>query len=286
MKAKLIPYGKRKEPDRFGSESFYPANVTLKLNGICRLRELGYRGGELRFALWWLGLHEFDAQIRKYIRECLDAPNKLMKESLRRRANETGVTEQDIYATDLEKYLPIMTSIGTVFHKALDPDSSMGSSDINKAILAWASSLQRIPPDQVKLFDQERKELKENLMEDFTQSQIARENKGVISVILEKLVNGVISGFIKLKVLTAKPELFELSRRIIKKDTEIRSYIVFTRDTYASLNSGQSERKKSRMGTVRYLTLWSRAFVLLVMVSFFSAAQPNILRNSTPSYNK
>lgn len=142
----------------------YPKGTDRRLRTLYRLQNRKYRGGALRFALWWLGLMDFSPSVASYVLSVFISPRKNLDTELKNLSRKLGVPnvqtgdtidgqEEELSFADL-----LTTKLEDVLNEGrpglleeilrrLDPTSPLTADQIAQIIKVGTASMFQLYPE-------------------------------------------------------------------------------------------------------------------------------------------
>ncbi|MFV2045357.1 MAG: hypothetical protein ACC700_19260, partial [Anaerolineales bacterium] len=267
-----------------GHEWLYPPGTDRALKRVFRLQKLGYRGGALRFQLWWDETAPFSSAIRKYIAGVLISPSKNIEAQLNRTLKhsplkyeteeEAGVdvggytVDQELSPYTLRSRMnrvlskPVLSYFLEVLKK-LDPSATLRPDQLGQVVRVFASTMMGISPMDVQTNARD-------LLITYLSLELPRGSDAPCTI--EELVDAIHSPvwFDTLidHVQSARPEGYDVARSYIKDDPYLPKVL-------AGLTWGLRRAAKPRrtMGEWRFPETAVRAVVLGYLVGAAKAIQ-------------
>lgn len=265
----------------------YPAGTDRRLRTLLRLRKRGYRGKELRFALWWLGAIPWSPVVAAYVATvAADAPARLRALAQAPTAAATGVrddddaaegvTDTDDPAADALAAIAVLTEargrgLDAVLAQALalvPPEYVTPLGQVLALTRVWIATAHRLPPAELGASARflERAVLPAGALPDRDQHRIAAALAQVLEEPAfwercEEIVRG------------ASGEAYDLAKVLLRDQLPHQPFIGWARAVSAALLPRLSNRQRQRLGLMRHPELAIRAGMVGALLLVAKTAQ-------------
>jgi hypothetical protein len=148
-----------------GVEWLYPPGTDRTLRTVFRLKERGYRGDMLPFALWWLGVRPWTPGVARYVDSLFRYSQQRLQVDVHEQGCKAGVPStavdhssddvdglamNDVARTYADQGLRLVTpKLLEQIDRALDASSAFTADQLSRVVLVWLASMLGYFPEDI-----------------------------------------------------------------------------------------------------------------------------------------
>ena len=242
-----------------GQEWVYPSGTDVALRTLCRLENLGYRGKELRFALWWINHNEFSGEVREYVCSNFTAALKLIEDVTGRKmkaaypegdpapdaesSEDKEINRKDILTFEFRE--AVLRGLVTLIQRYFQRETS--NVNLKLWIGLFAGALFGVDPAVFEIYPEDLEGQPEEILSKYLSNR--------------KLI----------ETISSAPEShFERARSEIRMSKELMEFLRKLRKVGQMIVNLASKRYQERLGPLRKTPVATRAIVVGILVFWYS----------------